>query len=65
MKKLLKLTAVITALVMMLSLLPTMSLTSHAATSSQIDSSAYCTVKISSSLLNKKGKPAGFPFSLV
>lgn len=41
---------------MVFSLVLAASITAHAATSAKTQSSAYCTVKISQSLLNKKGK---------
>lgn len=43
------------ALVMVFSLIPAASLRAQAATSAKTDSSAYCTVRISQSLLNKSG----------
>lgn len=43
-------------LLMVFSMIPTTSLTAHAATSAKTNSSAYCTVRISQTLINKRGK---------
>ena len=51
-----KILTIVLTLVMVFSLVPAASVTAHAATSAKTESSAYCTVKISQSLLNKKGK---------
>lgn len=45
---------IVLTLIMVFSLIPAASVTAHAATSAKTESSAYCTVKISQSLLNKK-----------
>lgn len=47
---------VVLTLIMVFSLIHATSMTAHAATSAKTDSSAYCTVKISQSLINKRGK---------
>lgn len=48
--------SVVLTLLMVFSMIPSASLTAHAATSAKTESSAYCAVEISQSLLNKKGK---------
>ncbi len=48
--------SVMLTLLMVFSMIPAASLTAHAATSAKTDSSAYCTVKISQSLINKRGR---------
>ena len=48
--------SVVLTLLMVFSMIPAASLTAHAATSAKTDSSAYCTVRISQSLINKRGK---------
>lgn len=48
--------SVVLTLLMVFSMIPSASLTAHAATSAKTEPSAYCTVEISQSLLNKKGK---------
>lgn len=48
--------SVMFTLLMVFSMIPVESLTVHAATSAKTDSSAYCTVRISQSLINKRGK---------
>jgi len=47
---------IVLALVMAFAMIPATSLTASAATSAKTSSSSYCTVKISQSLINKKGK---------
>ena len=47
---------IVLTLVVLFSFVPAVSITAHAATSAKTESSAYCTVKISQSLLSKKGK---------
>ena len=48
--------SVVLTLLMVFSMIPSASLTAHAATSAKTEPSAYCTVEISQSLLNQKGK---------
>ena len=48
--------SVVFTLLMVFSMIPTTSLTAHAATSAKTNSSAYCTVRISQTLINKRGK---------
>lgn len=51
-----RLITILLTLVMVFSLVPVTSTTTYAATSARTNSSAYCTVRISQSLLYKKGK---------
>ena len=51
-----KILAVVLTLVMVFSMIPAASLSASAATNAKTGSSAYCTVKISQSLINKRGR---------